>query len=147
YAGGIFTNTGEISATNIAKWDGSSWSALGSGISGPSDYPYFGGSVSALAVSGSNLYAAGSFSSAGSNAATNIAKWDGHNWSALGSGVNASVSALAISGTDLYAGGEFMKAGGLTANRIARWDGSSWSAAGSGMDRTDGSIPYVSALA
>ena len=34
YAGGYFTMAGGVSANCIAKWDGSAWSALGSGISG-----------------------------------------------------------------------------------------------------------------
>ena len=32
YFGGYFTIVGTTTATNIAKWNGSSWSALGSGI-------------------------------------------------------------------------------------------------------------------
>ena len=44
------------------------------------------GFVYALAVSGTNLYAGGSFSTAGGVPANFIAKWDGSTWSALGSG-------------------------------------------------------------
>ena len=33
YAGGNFTTAGGVSANCIAKWDGTSWSALGSGMS------------------------------------------------------------------------------------------------------------------
>ena len=32
YIGGNFTTVGDVIATNIAKWNGSSWSALGSGM-------------------------------------------------------------------------------------------------------------------
>ena len=39
YAGGYFTTAGGVTANYIAKWDGSAWSALGSGMSGCSD-PY-----------------------------------------------------------------------------------------------------------
>jgi hypothetical protein len=41
--------------------------------------------ASDLAFTGNDLYAAGVFTSAGGTAATNIAKLDGTNWSALGS--------------------------------------------------------------
>jgi hypothetical protein len=120
YAGGDFPY--------IFKWDGSNWSALGSGVR----------LVSALAVSGTNLYAGGGFTSAGWLSANAIAKWDGSAWSALGSGINGganpSVNALAVSGTNLYAGGDFTTAGGVLANYIAKWDGSAWSALGSGMN-------------
>ena len=47
--------------------------------------------VHALAVSGSNLYAGGEFTTAGGVSANRIAKWDGNSWTALGSGMNASV--------------------------------------------------------
>ena len=32
YVGGDFTVAGDVPANNIAKWNGSSWSALGSGM-------------------------------------------------------------------------------------------------------------------
>ena len=34
YAGGYFTKAGGVPANYIAKWDGSAWSALGSGTGG-----------------------------------------------------------------------------------------------------------------
>jgi len=135
YAGGGFTTAGGSPATNIAKWNGSSWSPLGSGVRG---------GVGALAVSGTDLYAGGEFTSPGNR----IAKWNGTSWSALGSGMSGgssfpSVSALAVSGSELYAGGAFTNAGGSQANYIAKWDGNSWSPLGSGMNQ----FGYVSALA
>ena len=54
--GGNFTTPGGSLANHIAKWDGSSWTALGSGLN-----RYVG----ALTVSGSDLYAGGSFTTAG----------------------------------------------------------------------------------
>jgi hypothetical protein len=127
YAGGSFTNAGGIAATNIAQWNGGSWSALGSGVGG--SYAY----VSALAVSGGTLYAGGDFTTAGGNPANNIAQWNGGSWSALGSGVNSTVHALAVSGSTVYAGGDFTTAGGSPASRIAQWNGSSWLALDSGI--------------
>jgi len=138
YAGGGFTTAGGIAANLIAKWNGSSWSALGSGISAPAGSPYYGGNVYALAASGTDVYVGGYFTTAGGNAATNIAKWNGSSWSALGSGMAGgdypAPIALAVSGNDLYVGGYFTMAGGIAANRIAKWNGSSWSALGSGMN-------------
>ena len=128
YAGGNFTTAGGSAVTNIAKWDGNSWTPMGSGM-GPT-YP----SVVALTVSGNNLYAGGVFTTADGVAANYIAKWDGSNWTALGSGLNSTVYALAASGSDLYVGGNFTKAGGSAANYIGKWDGSSWTALGSGLN-------------
>ena len=44
--------------------------------------------VQTLAVSGNTLYAGGAFSTAGGVQANNIARWNGTNWSVLGSGVS-----------------------------------------------------------
>jgi hypothetical protein len=137
YIGGMFYAVGNTLATGVAKWNGSSWSPLGSGVS----------PVYALAVSGNTLYAGGWFTTAGGANANYIAQWDGTNWSPLSSGMgpmNGYVYALAVSGSDLYAGGYFSSAGGIGATNIAKWDGNSWSALGSGMG---GNQHYVLSLA
>ena len=104
--------------------------------------------VCALAVDGAgNLYAGGDFTAAGGVAASNIAKWDGSAWSALGSrhGMDGSVRCPG-SGRRRQSlrRRRFTTAGGVAANYIAKWDGSAWSALGSGMD---GRRPSVYALA
>jgi trimeric autotransporter adhesin len=145
YAGGSFTTAGGIAASRIAKWDGTSWSALGSPTNGVNS------TVNALAVyddgTGPALYAGGSFTTAGGIAASRIAKWDGTDWSALGSptnGVNSTVFALAVyddgTGPALYAGGGFTTAGGIAASRIAKWDGTDWSALGSPTNGVNGTV-------
>jgi hypothetical protein len=109
YAGGTFTTAGGSNVNYIAQWDGTNWSSPGSGVSSGR---FNDTSVTALAVSGSDLYVGGTFITAGDIAATNIAKWDGSSWSALGSGTGGPVVALAVSGSTLYAGGDFITAGG-----------------------------------
>ena len=78
YAGGRFTTAGGAAASYIARWDGSSWSALGSGVSAQ---------VLALTVfddgNGAALYAGGYFTSAGGVAAKGIARWNGTSWAGL----------------------------------------------------------------
>ncbi len=130
YAGGNFTTAGGITANYIAKWDGSSWTALGAGTNG------LNGTVYALAVNGTDLYVGGSFTTAGGSTANYVAKWDGSSWTALGTGtngVNGTVNALAVSGTDLYVGGYFTTAGGSSANSVAKWNGTSWLPLGDGL--------------
>jgi hypothetical protein len=117
YVGGDFIVMGKTIANHIAKWNGSAWSALGSGMMGLSTYST---TVNALAVSGTNLYAGGSFTNAGGVTANCIAKWNGSAWSALGAGMDGYVNALAISGSTLYAGGSFGTAGAISANGIAK---------------------------
>ena len=131
YVGGSFTMAGDVAASNIAKWDGSRWSSLGSGMDR---------SVRALALSGGYLYAGGVFTMAGGVPARGIARWDGAQWSTLGDGINNGVDgqvyAIAVGGGNVYVGGQFTTAGGISTANIARWDGSSWSALGSGTDDT-----------
>ena len=129
-AAGLFVTAGGAPANGIARWNGSTWSPLGSGIGGPAFV-----SVSALAVlPNGDLVAGGSFTSAGGVSTNRIARWDGSTWSPLGSGMDDTVAALVVlPNGDLVAGGAFTTAGGVSANRIARWDGTSWSALGSGV--------------
>jgi len=133
YAGGDFTLAGGITAWRIAKWNGTHWSALGSGVA---DY------VNCLAVFddgfGSSLYAGGNFTVAGGTSAIFIAKWNGASWSGVGGGMAGPLFSLAVfddgAGPALYAGGNFTVAGGNPANDIAKWNGASWSALGDGVD-------------
>ncbi len=137
YAAGFFTEAGGAPVNNIAKWNGTSWSAVGSGI--------VGGGL-ALTVfddglgGGPALYAGGDFTTAGGVAANRIAKWNGTIWSALGTGMDDTVRALTVfddglgGGSALYAGGAFTTADGVPANRIAKWNGTNWSSLGTGME-------------
>ncbi len=129
YVGGRFTNAAGIAAADyVARWDGVTWSALGS--NGAGNGALSGGSeVYALAVSGTDLYVGGWFQNAtGIAAADFVARWDGAAWRALGSNgagdgaLNDWVRALAVSGTDLYTGGILTNAGGVAeADYVARW--------------------------
>jgi hypothetical protein len=142
-AGGWFTTAGGVTVNYIAKWDGSAWSALGSGIGGGN---YYYPAVNALAVSQTDLFAGGTFTTAGGFFINYIARWDGGAWSSVGGGIGGYYSyvlALAVSGNNLYVGGFFSTAGGVAATNIAKWDGSAWSALGAGMN----TYGYVSALA
>jgi len=141
-AGGSFNTADGVSANYIAAWDGSSWSALGSGMGG--NNPYNNPCVTALTVYDNKLIAGGYFTTAGGVSANYIAAWDGSLWSPLGSGMNSSVYSLTVYDNKLIAGGLFTTAGGVSANYIAAWDGTSWSALGSGMG--GGEFPEVTAL-
>ncbi|MDF2436721.1 MAG: hypothetical protein K0Q95_1097 [Bacteroidota bacterium] len=126
YAGGIFSIAGGVPANNIAKWNGTSWSAVGGGINGP---------VSSLIIYNGELYVGGSFN-AGSANPNQVVKWNGSAWIAVGTGMNGSVNALAVYGNALYAGGQFTMADGAPAAHIARWNGTSWDPLGAGIDNT-----------
>jgi hypothetical protein len=140
YLGGEFKNANGLAAADyIVKWNGSSWSALGSNGAGDGS---LGDYVFDIAVSGTSVYVGGLFTyvNNGGTALGNadyVARWDGSNWSSLwgngaGNGsLNKYVTAIAVSGTSVYVGGDFtdVNNGGTVlanADYIARWDGSNW---------------------
>lgn len=123
YAGGRFTTAGGQPANSVARWDGTAWSAVGGGIDPDEN------TVNTMTVfdngDGPALYAGGQFTVAGGQPASNIARWDGTAWTALGSGTDARVVELVVldtgTGPALYVGGNFINAGGSQVNHVARW--------------------------
>ncbi|GAB3857174.1 hypothetical protein GCM10028822_30450 [Hymenobacter terrigena] len=127
YVGGNFTQAGGLAASRIARWNGTAWSALGTGLNS---------TVSSLAVAGNgDVYAGGSFTQAGGVPANCVAKWNGTTWSALGAGAAygiPNITALAIAPNgDVYTGASGYNGGG--AARVAKWNGTTWSPVGTGM--------------
>lgn len=125
YVGGSFDMAGGIQANNIAKWDGSSWSAIGTGTDGE---------VNSIEVFNNELYIGGDFINAGGVAVNGIAKLAGTTYSAVGSGTDGKVNGIDSYMNKLYITGAFTTAGGVPAQNIAAWDGSAWSAVGLGLN-------------
>jgi hypothetical protein len=112
--------------SHIAKWNGTTWSPLGAGLSDD---------VYALTTFNGDLYAGGSFTKSGTTKVNYIAKWNGSAWSSVASGMNGNVRALTTFNGELIAGGEFTKVGNANGfNRIAKWNGSAWSTLRTGVD-------------
>jgi hypothetical protein len=126
-AGGAFTTAGGVHCYYIARWNGTAWSPLGSGMNN---------GVLGLAVRpNGDLIAGGFFTTAGGVACSYIARWNGSAWSPLGTGVNNAVWSLAsMPNGDVVAGGDFLLAGGVPCASIARWNGAAWSTLGTGVD-------------
>lgn len=86
--------------------------------------------AAAGAQPGGKLFVGGSFTSAGGVTATNVAAWDGVDWSALtgpnGEGADATVSAFTMYNGKLIVGGSFLEAGGEVVSGIAAWNGVNW---------------------
>ena len=114
----------------VGRWDGSTWTQLGS-----TNRP-----VRALLMQGSTLYAGGEFTAIDGQAMNSIASWNGSAWNAVGTGVTGPVYALAASGPALYAAGGFTTAGSAPAFLVARWDGSTWAGMGTTPANTTGSV-------
>jgi hypothetical protein len=134
YVGGNFEKAGGVTVNNIARWDGSSWHALGSGTGGT--HP----DVDAIAISGSDVYIGGSFTTVNGIGRNYVARWNGSAWSGLGSGTNEAVTAIAIDGSNVYVGSAFTtvtdSGGDHTVGNVAMWNGSSWSTMDGGVGNT-----------
>lgn len=125
-AAGAFTVIGGVAAKHVARFDGVSWHAMGTG---------FNSSVmNQLLPLGPYLYLAGG--SQPPSDVGSVARWDGSSWSALGAGLNSQVTGLATDGVDLYASGQFSASGASPMFSVARWDGTSWHAVASNTGST-----------
>jgi hypothetical protein len=117
-AGGNFIRAGGQPANYVAAWNGSTWSALGSGTN---DW------VHALLAVGDDLYIGGEFSMAGGTPAAGVARWDGNQWQPVGDGLCCGfVTELIVFDGHLVAAGRFIASGVLAG--VAMWDGTSWHA-------------------
>ncbi|MCA8953255.1 MAG: hypothetical protein KDE27_27330, partial [Planctomycetes bacterium] len=133
-AGGSFVSAGGVAAERIARFDGTVWSPLGSGLT--SSGPFVAGVDALVVLPNGDLVAGGTFRVAGSVAADYVARWNGSAWSALAQGLDGPVRALAAGANgEVVAGGEFLAAvGGPVAHRIASFGAAGWSPLGIGMD-------------
>ncbi|MFM9958099.1 MAG: hypothetical protein ACKVZJ_08475 [Phycisphaerales bacterium] len=97
HVGGSFTAVGPagaVAANRIAAFDGSAWTALGTGLN------IFGPTVMAVApppgLPGSSLHVGGTFNSAGGYPASNLGRWRNARWSTLGLGFKSTASDASI---------------------------------------------------
>ena len=120
-------------ATHVFKWNGTSWSELGTGISSPGSG---GTEVYALcADTNGNIYAAGLFYN--DSGYYYVAKWNGSSWSELGGmntlHANGEILSICIDKySNIYAAGTFSDTSGYL--YVAKWDGTSWSEIGTGSN-------------
>ncbi|MCX7110621.1 MAG: Ig-like domain repeat protein [Proteobacteria bacterium] len=117
YAGGDFSRISGIGRDQLAALDTSTGSLL-AWIPGLRGLP---ASIYALAVSGSTIYAGGSFYSMNFTARNNLAALDASTGSLLSWNPNAdgSVGALAVRGSTVSVGGSFSTIGGIPRPNLA----------------------------
>ena len=126
YIGGLFNEVDGVPAANLARWDGSSWSALGAGAS---DEVHDLLAVDLALVGGERLVVGGSFTQAWAVATEGgVAAWDGDSWSALDGPDQATTSSLAVwdegSGLRLYAAGRLPSPS--TSSRLSVYGPNGW---------------------
>ncbi|MBS1613212.1 MAG: T9SS type A sorting domain-containing protein [Bacteroidetes bacterium] len=117
YIGGSFSqSTKGNTCSNIAAYisgiAGYDWVSVAGGTNGP---------INAMLLQNGKLYVGGSFSNAGSVAASNVAVYDitSGQWQALGAGLNDEIKALAFYNGELYAGGHHT-------DMLSKWNGTTW---------------------
>jgi hypothetical protein len=151
YVVGDFTHAGDEEVSYVARWDGSTWSGVGGGVS------MIGGGPTGLRgvdVHNGKLVIVGALDFAGGVDAINIAQWDGVTWAPIGSGSDpydgfwgwrqAANSVASYKGL-LYVGAEFSEAVGDDAAAVlAVWDGVSWEPVDGGLDGEQWPVgPYI----
>jgi hypothetical protein len=137
--GGIFDGVGSVPAYRLARWDGTRWSPMPGRFHG--DHYGDGVVITGLTVYDGDLIVAGWFDSVAGVPARNIARFDGVQWRALGTGLDERAFAFAQYDGRLIATGMFSEAGGVSASCVAAWDGSAWSALGTGLTLSTGDLP------
>ncbi len=133
---GTFDRAGGQPVNHIARWDGVAFRPLGQGLVETGN----DAEVRALTVFQNELYAAGTFDTAGGLPAQGIARWNGTSWSACGNGLMQATPgaggdgrSLLVHGTELWVGGEFAFANNVPAANITRWNGTSFAPVGAGL--------------
>ncbi|MCC6660238.1 MAG: hypothetical protein IT437_05060 [Phycisphaerales bacterium] len=117
---------GNLNIHELGRWDGTQWSNVGAGFSSTGIIEIY-----SMAVfddgRGPALYVAGLFSDAGGVPARNLARWDGHAWSAVPPGMGWAVWGMTThddgSGESLYLAGDFETAGGGDCQIIVQYVG------------------------
>ncbi len=145
FVGGFFpfvknSLTDKPPASNIARWNGTSWTTLNG--SNNVDNNGVDQVVTEICYNNGMLYVGGDFENV-KNAngsltfASRVARWNGTAWTLFGAaatdgnGVNNGVKALLFTGGQLYVGGNFDEAynnasSTVTVAGLARWTGTIW---------------------
>lgn len=144
YAGGRFEQADGIDCNNIAWFDGTNWTPLGTGptngvnnIVAEIEIAYFNPNV--------GVYVAGLFNQAGGSIANRLAQWDGVSWSGIGWPLDGLVFDIEKRWDGSWIiGGDFSQIGGIAANNVVHYDSQNWSALGSDPENgTNGRVNAV----
>jgi hypothetical protein len=142
YVGGQFEQAGNVKSHNIAKWNGTEWSAVGN---------MEGGSVRELVVFNQKLYAGGFFDAVNGINTGHIASYDGNSWTMLGSLNELELKAtgvvrnMAVFKDILYISGDFSSNGEIVSELIT-WDGNHFSDFGRAFSLDLNSISELTAI-
>jgi hypothetical protein len=133
YACGQFTKFGNTTCKYVAKFDGSSWQAVGdftqfeNNSQGPAQ-------MNSIEVYNNEVFVGGAFDDQ-TDTPKNLAKYDGTNWVNVGTGIRQggvnSVWCLQEHNGKLYIGGRFDKTTEIPGQCLVAWNGSAYEAVNS----------------
>lgn len=115
YAGGNFIRAGGVLCWNIARWNGTAWSAMNGGLFE---------SVNTMLVSGTDLYVGGSFANSDRN---KVARWTGSAWVDIG--LKGQFALAEVNSLCMYGGALHASVAGLQGNGafgVLKYTGSQW---------------------
>jgi len=146
-AGG-FSYAGNVPATSVARWNGTTWSDM---------YGYPGYTLTShdfnllycMAVYNNELYVGGSIIDSSGMKKNGIRRWTGIKWEVVGGGIignQSDVYCMAVYKNELYVGGCFNKADGNIGNGIQKWDGQTWKEVGDGVTLTNNYFSAVQSM-
>jgi len=123
YIGGRFINGSVFNEqSNLFKYDEDqeTWTTVTNNIKTKDK------GINQMVIWKDTLIAAGRFTNAGSSSVSNIARFDGSDWSFLGNnsgneGANGEIHDLEVIDNNLFIGGDFDEVGGKSTNSVARW--------------------------
>lgn len=130
---GFFGAVDGIKANSIAFWNGTTWEALGNGLT------HSDGSLAEgfeLHINNNLLFVGGDFDAAGDSVVSNFAAWDisQEKWVSFPGDFNSTIKTITSSGSNIYVGGNFTQIDGSNYDHIAVWDGESWNAFQGGVN-------------
>lgn len=123
YVGGGFNSLNGQPCSGLSMWNGLVWKNI--------SLPYFGGSVSDIALLNGTLYVVGQFPDSTGDTFTKILKKNCGcgGWTDITDCIKGDLAwagSLAVYKGELYVGGKFKKSDGSIGNSIARYDGVIW---------------------
>jgi hypothetical protein len=128
YIGGRFDMVNGVAAKNIARWNGATWSAVGTNLG----HTVVTAEIDSMKIWNGELYVSG-FNLRVNGTLAQVAKWNGTTWAAVGQNPTARVWSLETfddgSGEKLYAAGSATALG-----RFFRLEGNTWVGVGGGVD-------------
>lgn len=110
---------------NIARWNGSEWNPVGSGVDG---------TIFNIISGADGIYVSGSIEPINPQNQGGIVRWDGNQWHDVGGGITGYIMDLQLVDNQVIIGGTFTSTTNLQMHNIAAWNGTTWNTFGNGID-------------